>query len=62
MIPKFDIFRLDADGKASWLKTAETLEEARTKARQLAANSHGQHLILDQNTGKKIVVDHTDIG
>lgn len=50
-----DIFRLDERG-ALWLETAETLELAKARVKELAASSPEQYLVVDLATGKKHVI------
>jgi hypothetical protein len=56
MVPCFDIFKIDSDGNILWRGAAESLVIAKAKIRKLAASTPGEYLILDQNTGKRLIV------
>jgi hypothetical protein len=56
-----DVFRLQDDG-VLWLESAATLECAKARVQELAADAPGEYLVLDQKTGSKHVfrVDETE--
>ena len=51
----YDIFRMDPSG-VLWLEAATSIDDAKTRAQQLAAHSPGEYLLLDQISGSKHVV------
>jgi hypothetical protein len=57
MTASFDIFRMEPEGSVCWLGAAETLEEAKERIRQLAASGEAGFVILDQNTGNRLIVE-----
>ena len=54
--PAFDIFRAEADGSVLWRESAETIDEARRRAAELAAAAPGEYFILSVHTGKRLTV------
>jgi hypothetical protein len=56
MIVPFDIFQTEPGGSLRWLEAAETLEDAKTRAQELALRAPGEYVILDLKTGNKIVI------
>jgi hypothetical protein len=56
-IPAYDIFRAEADGAVLWLESATTIDEARARAQELAANSPGEYFILSHRTGNKLGIE-----
>ncbi len=55
MTRPFDIFLVETEG-VRWLQSAVTLEEAKAQVREYAGGAAGEYLLLDQVTGKKIVL------
>jgi hypothetical protein len=55
MPPPFDIFRVESAG-LRWMEVAADLERAKARVKLLAASSPGEYVILNQNTGEKILV------
>jgi hypothetical protein len=55
MLPPFDIFRVESAG-LRWMEVAADLERAKARVKLLAASSPGEYVILNQNTGEKILV------
>jgi hypothetical protein len=55
MSTPFDIFQLDRAG-VRWLESADTLDRAKTRIHELAEVSPGEYLLLDHNTGNKVVI------
>jgi len=56
MIDAFDIFRAQADGSVLWRDSAPTLDRANARIRQLAAGSPGDYILVNQQTGTKLIV------
>lgn len=56
MLAPLDIFIRMQDGTYIWKATADSLDLAKSKVEQLAANAPGEYLIFSQNTQRKIVV------
>jgi hypothetical protein len=50
-----DIFRLDPKG-VLWLESSASVDEAKARIRQLAAQASEEYVILDQATGTKLVI------
>ncbi len=55
-IPPFDIFLSEPDGGVLWRGSAVSVEEAKTRIQELAANAPGQYIILSRQTGSKYIV------
>ena len=55
MLATLDIFKMQ-DGTYVWKAAADSLELAKSKVEQLAANAPGEYMIFSQTTGNKIVV------
>ena len=55
MIAPFDIFK-DNQGTLVWCGTAETLEEAKAKARSVATSEKTECVIFSQITGNRVVI------
>jgi hypothetical protein len=49
----FDTFQRETSGKALWLESAVTLEDAKARVQELAARSR-EYLLLNQHTGYKL--------
>jgi hypothetical protein len=56
MTHRVDIFQVDPRG-VRWLGSAETLERARSRLRELAPRPLGKYILLDQSTGNKIILN-----
>jgi hypothetical protein len=52
----FDIFRIDPAG-VRWLESAESLDQAEARIRELATSFHGEFILLDHNTGNKVLIN-----
>jgi hypothetical protein len=50
-----DIFRVE-NGAPLWVESAATVEDAKARVEELAVRSPAEYLILDQTTGKKLVI------
>jgi|HubBroStandDraft_6_1064221.scaffolds.fasta_scaffold7613221_1 hypothetical protein len=61
MIYPFDIFQTETGGSVSWLEAAKTLEGAKARIQELALLSPGEYVVLNQNTGTKLVVNSVDV-
>ena len=59
MIPAFDIFKVDKDGHLIWCAAATTFEEANSSARALARADKRDYVILNQKTGKQLIIRST---
>ena len=53
--PAFDIFQVQDSG-VLWVGSALTLDEAQEHVRQLAELAPGEYLLLNQNTGNRLVI------
>jgi hypothetical protein len=56
MIPSFDIFKIDPDGRVLWCAAVENVVAAKTRIKKLAESSAGDYLILDQKTDQRVLV------
>ncbi|MFZ0433765.1 MAG: hypothetical protein WAL86_13820 [Candidatus Acidiferrales bacterium] len=56
MTASFDIFQTDADG-VRWRGVAQTLGDAKARVREIASSPSDEYLILNQDTGDKIVLN-----
>ncbi len=52
----FDIFQTEPGGQVLWRGTAATLAEARARTQELSVSSPGDYLVLNPNTGDKIIL------
>jgi hypothetical protein len=55
-MPRYDIFRIETDGRMCLLGTAENLEQARERVKVLAPFSKREVWAVDELTGEKIVL------
>ena len=55
MLPPFDIFKVEGSG-LRWMEAAADLECAKARVKVLAASSPCEYIILNQNTGEKILI------
>lgn len=53
MVPPFHIFKVQSDGGLRWVEAAADVEEAKARAKVLAASSPGEYVITNL-TGEKI--------
>jgi hypothetical protein len=51
----FDIFRTEINGGVLWIESAATLEDAKARVQELGMRSPGEYLLLNQETGNKLV-------
>jgi hypothetical protein len=56
MTHRVDIFQVEPRG-VRWLGSAETLERARARLRELTPRPPGEYILLDQSTGNKIFLN-----
>lgn len=56
MVPPFDIFRVESDGRLVWKDNAETLELARLRIKILTVSQPSDYVIYSQDTGHKTIV------
>jgi hypothetical protein len=56
-VPSFDIFKTEANGSVLWRESATTLEQARARARELAAVAPGEYFILSHRTGNRLRIE-----
>ena len=56
MVPPFDIFQKEPDGKLRWIEAAESLESAQARVQKFMKLSPGEYMIFSQKTGNKILI------
>jgi hypothetical protein len=56
MTVPFDIFRLETGGGVLWLGSAESLQNAKARVQEFGARPAVDYLILNQETGAKLIV------
>ena len=56
MFQPLDIFKTDSDGSVLWRGAAEDFVAAKRRIEKLALSSPGEYLILDQDTGQRVLV------
>jgi VanZ family protein len=54
---RFDIFQIDATGDVRWHDSAPSFEDARARVKELAAQFLSKYLVLNQETGSKVVLN-----
>jgi hypothetical protein len=62
MIPPFEVFQSEADGNVLWRGTAATLEDAKARIRELAAEAPGDFIIMSRRTGHKLIIQSKELG
>jgi hypothetical protein len=62
MASQFDIFLTEDGGSVLWRGTADTFEEARVLVQKSAARSPGAYVVVNLQTGKKLVIHSNDLG
>jgi len=55
MTDSVDVFRVDTRG-VRWLESAATFECAKVRVKELALESPGEYMVLDQRTGNRHVI------
>jgi len=53
-VPVFDILKSDSLEGPRWVEAAADLEEAKTRARTLAAGAPGEYIVFNQETGSVV--------
>ena len=56
MTPSLDIFRIDPGGRVLWCGAVKGFVAAKARIQMLAVSSPGEYLILDEDTGNRILV------
>jgi hypothetical protein len=59
MVPSLDIFKIDPGGRVLWRGAVEGFVAAKARIQKLALSSlssSGEYLILDQDTGQRVLV------
>lgn len=56
MLPPFDIFRVEADGKVLWIKSAPDLKSARLAVQELMASSPHKYIIHSHRTNNGLTI------
>lgn len=56
MIPTFDVFRFEADGRY-WVDAAVSVEDSKTRVRELLSLTPGQTMILSQETNVRFMIE-----
>jgi hypothetical protein len=56
MFHPLDIFKTASDGGVLWRGAVASIEAAKARIQKLALSSPGEYLILDQNTGQRVLV------
>ena len=60
MIPPFDLFKEEDDGKVQWVEEVPSLETGKEKARERMAHSPGRYFIYSRRTGERVNVEPND--
>lgn len=63
MTARLDIFLVETGG-VRWVEAATTLERAKARVQEIAVRAPGEYLVLDHQTGSKLVMklDSADQG
>jgi hypothetical protein len=56
MLHSFDVFQIDEHGRVIWRGFVESLPAARVTIQRLMQATPSDYLILDQNSGQRLVV------
>ena len=56
MVPSLDIFKIDPGRGVLWRGAVKSFVAAKARIQMLALSSPGEYLILDEDTGQRIVV------
>ena len=56
MASSLDIFRIDPGGRVLWCGAVKSFVAANARIQMLAVSSPGEYLILDEDTGNRILV------
>ena len=57
VFPLFDIFQLQQDNSLRWCEATDTLEAAHARILVLGKSAPGQYIIVNQQSGQKLVID-----
>jgi hypothetical protein len=61
MTAPFDIFRAESNGSVFWIGSAASVAEAKARIREQSTSSAGEFLLLNQETGSKLVIKPDDL-
>jgi hypothetical protein len=61
MTARFDIFRVEMDGRLYRLGTAESIEDAKKRVQVFAVNSKRGFCAIDQTTGETVILKSEEI-
>lgn len=61
MTARFDIFRVEMDGRLYRMGTAESIDDAKKRVKVLAGNSKRGFCAVDQTTGETVVLRAEEI-
>ena len=56
MAPSLDIFRIDPGGRVLWCGAVKSFVAAKARIQMLAVSSPGEYLIVDEESGNRILV------
>jgi len=56
MAPSLDILRIDPNGRVLWCGAVESFVAAKARIEKLALCLPGEYLIVDQDTGDRVLV------
>jgi uncharacterized protein (AIM24 family) len=57
VLPSLDIFKIDPGHGVLWRGAVKSLVAANARIRMLALSSPGEYLVLDEDTGQRILVN-----
>jgi hypothetical protein len=58
---KFDIFHIEPHGSPMWRASANDLQSAKEKVKELSAAHPGEYFLFDQTTATKLPVNSEEI-
>jgi hypothetical protein len=57
MLPPFDIFRVDADEIPRWVESAETVDDAKARAKEILKSHPAEEIVIfSQTTHKRVSI------
>jgi len=56
MVPTLDIFKIDPGSGVIWRGAVASFVAAKARIQMLALSSPGEYIILDQDTGQRVLV------
>ena len=56
MTAPFDVFQAESNGSFRWIGSAETLADAKARIQEHSMGSPSEYLLLNQQTGSKLVL------